>query len=826
MKRILVMILTLALLFAGCGGKTTGPDGELSAGQTNSEQAENVLNGKEEKAETGKDSWFSPVMDWFSSLFDSDEGGDSPKEGADAAPVPDRSISTGLLWLDLAVTEEEIFWCEDGRVFRLDPREEGTTEGTLFYEGMYVTKLASDGGKLAVCSPDGQVIMGIPGEEGFEDPADLRLPVPDGCMVSGLVLAGKTVVFLWRSEENGPDRLGYYNLASEDFIEDTPMENSGCLLCPGGGSRIFVFWASRTAVSLSMLYSFDVHAMKRIANFPIPSGQQFNAIGYNPAADRLYALDQSGGISGSFLHVWNPDDPSGSEKIEPHDSIRKSPTKLLFLGGSAVVLKPVDGVISVCGDYLAENGVVTVLVPETNRIIQDSLGHISYVLKRDHGVKLTVKRMKEEVINTKLLAQDDDFDLYFADGRLLNLNYPVWEPLEDFPLIKEKTALLFDDIVRICSVNGHIFGLPYYMQLGNCFLPWNESVARSCGVEKPKPGWTLDDYTELAKKVREKGCYIDWLRPSVHLQDYMWNFFDPFGTGTVNDDGTILRLLIVRCVQDEFDEDGTWGEATGLLWLHDGGFAFGVPEQESLLVDRFCSDGSCVAVLPDYTKSGERPYPAALEDAYRTLLWMKDNAEALGIRPDQLFVGGRGAGGGLTAALCLRARDMRDVRIAFQMPVYPMLDDRMESESARDNNGPVWNSAMNRVAWDLYLRDFKGDEKNGEEGTEVPEIPVYAAPAREKDLTGMPPACSIVGDLEVLRDETVLYFARMKQAGVPVSLRVYHGCFHAFETTVLNCSVALNAQRYLLESFRYAQKHYFAPNDPQEISLAEEIRQA
>ena len=564
MKRILALILTLALLFAGCGGKTTGPDGELSAGQTNAEQAENVLNGKEEKAETGKDSWFSPVMDWFSSLFDSDEGGDSPKEGADAAPVPDRSISTGLLWLDLAVTEEEIFWCEDGRVFRLDPREEGTTEGTLFYEGMYVTKLASDGGKLAVCSPDGQVIMGIPGEEGFEDPADLRLPVPDGCMVSGLVLAGKTVVFLWRSEENGPDRLGYYNLASEDFIEDTPMENSGCLLCPGGGSRIFVFWASRTAVSLSMLYSFDVHAMKRIANFPIPSGQQFNAIGYNPAADRLYALDQSGGISGSFLHVWNPDDPSGSEKIEPHDSIRKSPTKLLFLGGSAVVLKPVDGVISVCGDYLAENGVVTVLVPETNRIIQDSLGHISYVLKRDHGVKLTVKRMKEEVINTKLLAQDDDFDLYFADGRLLNLNYPVWEPLEDFPLIKEKTALLFDDIVRICSVNGHIFGLPYYMQLGNCFLPWNESVARSCGVEKPKPGWTLDDYTELAKKVREKGCYIDWLRPSVHLQDYMWNFFDPFGTGTVNDDGTILRKYLLwekELCDNGLLFDGNWQEA-------------------------------------------------------------------------------------------------------------------------------------------------------------------------------------------------------------------------------------------------------------------------
>ena len=135
----------------------------------------------------------------------------------------------------------------------------------------------------------------------------------------------------------------------------------------------------------------------------------------------------------------------------------------------------------------------------------------------------------------------------------------------------------------------------------------------------------------------------------------------------------------------------------------------------------------------------------------------------------------------------------------------------MESESAKDNNAPVWDSRKNRAAWDLYLRDMKE------------EIPVYAAPGRETDLRGMPPACSIVGDLEPVKDETVLYFARMKKEDVPVSLRkkedvpvslrVYHGCFHAFEVTAVNSNVALNAQRYLLDSFRYAQKRYFAHNE-------------
>ena len=262
----------------------------------------------------------------------------------------------------------------------------------------------------------------------------------------------------------------------------------------------------------------------------------------------------------------------------------------------------------------------------------------------------------------------------------------------------------------------------------------------------------------------------------------------------VRSDGSILRILVVRC------EDAEEENATGLLWLHDGGYVYGVPEQESLLVDMFCGEGSCVAVLPDYTKSIEAPYPAALEDCYSVLLWMKNNAEELGINPDQIFVGGSGSGGGLTAALCLRARDMKDVHIAFQMPISPMLDDRMESESAKDNNAPVWDSRKNRAAWDLYLRDM------------TEEIPVYAAPGRETDLRGMPPACSIVGDLEPVKDETVLYFTRMKKEDVPVSLRVYHGCFHAFEVTAVNSNVAMNAQRYLLDSFRYAQKRYFAHN--------------
>ena len=82
---------------------------------------------------------------------------------------------------------------------------------------------------------------------------------------------------------------------------------------------------------------------------------------------------------------------------------------------------------------------------------------------------------------------------------------------------------------------------------------------------------------------------------------------------------------------------------------------------------------------------------------------MKAHAEELGVRDDQLMVGGESAGGGLCAAVCIKARDTGAVHVAFQMPLYPMLDDR-DTESSRDNHGRVWNTRKNHLVWSCYLR--------------------------------------------------------------------------------------------------------------------------
>ena len=242
------------------------------------------------------------------------------------------------------------------------------------------------------------------------------------------------------------------------------------------------------------------------------------------------------------------------------------------------------------------------------------------------------------------------------------------------------------------------------------------------------------------------------------------------------------------------------GNATGVLWLHGGGYAVGMKEMVHMsravgLVKHF----GAVVLAPGYRLSLQSPYPAAMDDCYAALLYVKEHAAALGVRSDQIMVGGESAGGGLCAAVCIRARDTGEVNVAFQMPLYPMLDDR-DTETSRDNHGRVWNTRRNHLAWRLYLR-----------GTDRAQLSPYAAPARLTDFTGLPPAYSFVGDGEPFYAETVRYFDRLRAAGVPAELNIYHTNMHAFDMMRPRDAQSVAAAETFERQFADAQSRYFAP---------------
>ena len=240
--------------------------------------------------------------------------------------------------------------------------------------------------------------------------------------------------------------------------------------------------------------------------------------------------------------------------------------------------------------------------------------------------------------------------------------------------------------------------------------------------------------------------------------------------------------------------------ATGVLWLHGGGDAVGMKEMvyASRAAD-LVRDFGAVVLSPGYRLSPLAPYPAALDDCFTALHYLKQHAASFGVRSDQLMVGGESAGGGLCAAICIRARDEGAVSVAFQMPLYPMLDDR-DTASSRDNHGRVWSTRRNHLAWRLYLR-----------GTDRASLSPYAAPARLTDFSGLPPAYSFVGDGEPFYAETVRYFEQLRAAGIPAELDVYHTDLHAFDMLEPSAALSGEAAGKFHAHFAAAQARFFAP---------------
>jgi acetyl esterase/lipase len=238
-----------------------------------------------------------------------------------------------------------------------------------------------------------------------------------------------------------------------------------------------------------------------------------------------------------------------------------------------------------------------------------------------------------------------------------------------------------------------------------------------------------------------------------------------------------------------------------VLYCHGGGYAITIPEMSFPQIKQLLTTRDCIVVSPDYIKSLEKPYPAAINDCYDTLKWIKNNIDELGGKSDQIMVAGHSAGGGLTAAVTLMARDKKEINIAFQMPIYPMIDDRMTSESAFENSAPIWNGKMNAFGWSLYLKDL---HKEGE------EIPIYAAPARATDYSNLPPTATYVGDLEPFRDETIEYVENLKKEGIPVEFKLFKGCYHGFDGIVPKAKVSKAAIAFITNAFSYAVDNYFS----------------
>ncbi len=205
-----------------------------------------------------------------------------------------------------------------------------------------------------------------------------------------------------------------------------------------------------------------------------------------------------------------------------------------------------------------------------------------------------------------------------------------------------------------------------------------------------------------------------------------------------------------------------------MYYIHGGGFVGGNVNQSDPLCFEFVKQAGCNVVSVEYRLTPEAVHPQPVNDCYAGLLWVDSGPDAIGGKPDRIAISGGSAGGCLAAAVTLMARDRNGPSLCHQWLMAPVLDDRHETLSAQricDNR--TWSRDKSLLCWGYYLDGQVADK--------------YAAPARETDLSSLPPATLTVKEVDLLRDEAVDYATRLTAAGVPTELKVYMGTCHAPE---------------------------------------------
>ncbi len=224
------------------------------------------------------------------------------------------------------------------------------------------------------------------------------------------------------------------------------------------------------------------------------------------------------------------------------------------------------------------------------------------------------------------------------------------------------------------------------------------------------------------------------------------------------------RMIGIRIYRSE-----PRSKSPGILFFHGGGFVSGSIATHDVYALGIAESSGLPVISVNYRLAPENPYPAAVEDAYDALVWIVEHADRLELDAGRLAVGGDSAGGTLTAALTLMARDRGGPGIAYQYMVFPALDTNFDSGSYLTNTDDPYLSRDNMAYyWDAYL--------DGRLDTADP----YAVPMRATDLSGLPPAYVLTAESDPLRDEGERYGERLAQAGVTTTVRRAPGTIHGF----------------------------------------------
>ncbi len=193
------------------------------------------------------------------------------------------------------------------------------------------------------------------------------------------------------------------------------------------------------------------------------------------------------------------------------------------------------------------------------------------------------------------------------------------------------------------------------------------------------------------------------------------------------------------------------------LFFHGGGWVFGGLDSHDQLCRALARESDTVVLAVEYGLSPEHRFPEPFEDCFSGSPVGRRAWPELGADPGPMAVAGDSAGANLATAVAMRARDEGSPAIRFQLLAYPAL---VPEPSVSTGDTSACDPFLTREEMDWFWGCYLGDRSV--------ELSAYAAPGTAGDLSGMPPACLVLAEIDPLREEAIAYGDRMREAGVPV----------------------------------------------------------
>lgn len=200
-----------------------------------------------------------------------------------------------------------------------------------------------------------------------------------------------------------------------------------------------------------------------------------------------------------------------------------------------------------------------------------------------------------------------------------------------------------------------------------------------------------------------------------------------------------------------------------LLYLHGGGFVFGLTPLHVTMVAALAQRMRVPALMVDYRVAPDHPFPAALDDCVTAYHWLLRQ----GVPARDIVLAGDSAGANLTLTTLMRLRDGGEqlpAGAACLSPVGRVCERRLTSPHPRD---PLLPARALRV----YCRSYVG-QNNADNPLISPLL---------GDWRGLPPLLIHAGEDEILRQDAVEIAQAAAAAAVDVRLEVYDRMWHVWQ---------------------------------------------